>query len=584
MSTEDEISVKITADVGGLVEGMRDAAGETESATEAIGESVEHIGRVAKEASEPVEHLTDKLREFASEQRSEGRLAGFMASQIAQLGISSKSAAGEVTGFISAFAFGGGLGVAIESLKVGIKLFNEIGEEERKDVEATKAWTESMEAFRNTLIATEEAEGKTGAALGLQSRLSALYVEQRKAVEELWLAKTLEEGVIEQTAKADREGGDAFVSMEKKKAAALRVTQAQAAVDVVKGKIETEKENVDPQVSAEKERAANEALDKSEADAANAKAKRQKDAAAAAAAAAQQKRDDQNANQAKYDQESAQEQERLNKEVAAWVSTQHAKTAELAEAAKARLKIAEDNNKAMLAADKKLGEEQAREAHKAAQEVKRAQQEEAAEVRKLANQFTDSMISMADGSKSVAAASKQMAESVIKDLINMATKAIEEEVLKLAGQTAAQAAAQPEQAAINVAKVTSAAAVIGAQTAENSPLLDIPGYGPGLALAEGAAMMGAAEAMFAPAASAAGGYDIPSGTDPITQLHAREMVLPSKYADMIRGMAASPSGGAQGGDIHVHTQDAHGMERTLKNNQGALIKTAARIQSNRRTR
>lgn len=36
--------------------------------------------------------------------------------------------------------------------------------------------------------------------------------------------------------------------------------------------------------------------------------------------------------------------------------------------------------------------------------------------------------------------------------------------------------------------------------------------------------------------SAAGGFDIPSGINPLTQLHEREMVLPAEYADAIRGM------------------------------------------------
>lgn len=49
---------------------------------------------------------------------------------------------------------------------------------------------------------------------------------------------------------------------------------------------------------------------------------------------------------------------------------------------------------------------------------------------------------------------------------------------------------------------------------------------------------------FAPLASAAQGYDIPFGVEPLTQLHQREMVLPAKYADVIRGLE---EGGANGG-------------------------------------
>ncbi len=46
-------------------------------------------------------------------------------------------------------------------------------------------------------------------------------------------------------------------------------------------------------------------------------------------------------------------------------------------------------------------------------------------------------------------------------------------------------------------------------------------------------------------AHAAGGYDVPKGMNPVTQLHEREMVLPAEYADVIRG------GGLGGGTTNV---------------------------------
>lgn len=56
--------------------------------------------------------------------------------------------------------------------------------------------------------------------------------------------------------------------------------------------------------------------------------------------------------------------------------------------------------------------------------------------------------------------------------------------------------------------------------------------------------------------SAAGGFDIPAGINPVTQLHAREMVLPEKYADVIRDLAAGQSGA---GGMQVSVQvDASG--------------------------
>lgn len=55
--------------------------------------------------------------------------------------------------------------------------------------------------------------------------------------------------------------------------------------------------------------------------------------------------------------------------------------------------------------------------------------------------------------------------------------------------------------------------------------------------------------------SAEGGYDVPRGLNPMTQLHEREMVLPRQQADVIRNMADQGAGGAAGGGgrpIHIH--------------------------------
>lgn len=97
----------------------------------------------------------------------------------------------------------------------------------------------------------------------------------------------------------------------------------------------------------------------------------------------------------------------------------------------------------------------------------------------------------------------------------------------------------------------------------------------------GAAMSAAAMA-YAPMASAAGGFDIPAGVNPITQLHQREMVLPQPQADVIRDLAANGgAGGAGGAPIHVtiHAMDGASVKRVLMDNPAALadaLKTATR--------
>lgn len=72
----------------------------------------------------------------------------------------------------------------------------------------------------------------------------------------------------------------------------------------------------------------------------------------------------------------------------------------------------------------------------------------------------------------------------------------------------------------------------------------IPVVGPGLALAAMAAIFAAVMALGS-RKSAAGGYDIPKGVNPVTQLHEEEMVLPSPLANAVRRMTGGPEAPAQ---------------------------------------
>ncbi len=51
-------------------------------------------------------------------------------------------------------------------------------------------------------------------------------------------------------------------------------------------------------------------------------------------------------------------------------------------------------------------------------------------------------------------------------------------------------------------------------------------------------------------ASAEGGYDIPAGVNPVTQLHEKEMVLPKAQAEVIRGLANRGGAGGAGGPLN----------------------------------
>ena len=126
-------------------------------------------------------------------------------------------------------------------------------------------------------------------------------------------------------------------------------------------------------------------------------------------------------------------------------------------------------------------------------------------------------------------------------------------------------------------KTTETTAVVGknavqAASGAASSQAGIPYVGPILAVAAMAAMMAAVMGLMGGGGSsttttttripsAAGGWDIPAGINPLTQLHENEMVLPAEYAQTIREMAGQSGGdnstiiiNTTGGDF-VHKKD-----------------------------
>ncbi|KGE66215.1 MULTISPECIES: hypothetical protein [Pseudomonas] len=85
----------------------------------------------------------------------------------------------------------------------------------------------------------------------------------------------------------------------------------------------------------------------------------------------------------------------------------------------------------------------------------------------------------------------------------------------------------------------------------------IPFIGPVLGVAAAVAAGAFVFGLVKNVASAEGGYDIPAGTNPMTQLHEQEMVLPKQYANVIR-QAANGGGQLGGGDGGYHYHDNSG--------------------------
>ena len=85
-----------------------------------------------------------------------------------------------------------------------------------------------------------------------------------------------------------------------------------------------------------------------------------------------------------------------------------------------------------------------------------------------------------------------------------------------------------------------------------------------LVLAEGAHVM-----------SAAGGYNIPSGVNPLTQLHQNEMVLPASIANPLRDMISQGGSMQGGGDTHFHitAMDSQSVAQFFDKHGAAIVKS-----------
>ncbi|MCH4247587.1 MAG: phage tail protein [Acinetobacter populi] len=113
-------------------------------------------------------------------------------------------------------------------------------------------------------------------------------------------------------------------------------------------------------------------------------------------------------------------------------------------------------------------------------------------------------------------------------------------------------------------------------------MVSIPYIGPVLAVGAGAAALGLVSGIAGKIKSARGGYDIPSGLNPVTQLHEEEMVLPAQHANTIRqlgqmmmngsdgstpAMAATPS---MGDTYNIQAWDSRDIKRFMRKNGKAV--------------
>jgi hypothetical protein len=205
--------------------------------------------------------------------------------------------------------------------------------------------------------------------------------------------------------------------------------------------------------------------------------------------------------------------------------------------------------------------------------------------------FSGAIKGMINGTLTFKKAMQQMAAGILDSFVDMALQMgmewIKQQIMmtlcsqaqdqtRVASQTAADVESQAIRSSANVAAVESYTAV--AAMAAAAAVASIPYAGPALAAAAAAMMEGMGQG-YAIQASAAKGYDIPAGVNPVTQLHAREMVLPAQYADVIRNMAGGKQG-ARGGAVqhvnfNVNAIDTKSVKQFFMNNGKAIASTLA---------
>lgn len=166
-------------------------------------------------------------------------------------------------------------------------------------------------------------------------------------------------------------------------------------------------------------------------------------------------------------------------------------------------------------------------------------------------------------------------EMVTKPLAQMMVRFVRETVLhKLMGQSQVQSQVAASTQTMTT-KATEATAVVGSNAAEAASgaaasQASIPYVGWALAGAAFAATLAMVMGAKSSIKSASGGFDIPAGVNPMTQLHAEEMVLPAHIANPMRDMLAGGGGGSGGMTINISALDGQSVKRVLIDNKHAL--------------
>jgi hypothetical protein len=83
-------------------------------------------------------------------------------------------------------------------------------------------------------------------------------------------------------------------------------------------------------------------------------------------------------------------------------------------------------------------------------------------------------------------------------------------------------------------------------------------------------------------AHALGGFDIPAGMNPLTQLHAREMVLPPQLAERVRKMTEPTTGKVVNVYLNIQAMNGGDVYRTLTDHRSEVVRALQEAAADRR--
>ena len=187
---------------------------------------------------------------------------------------------------------------------------------------------------------------------------------------------------------------------------------------------------------------------------------------------------------------------------------------------------------------------------------------------------------------------KSLGQSFIQNMVTKPLQGLMQRAAQESGiwqmifgkKEALETASAAKTAAIKASETTTVVGQNAVQAASGAAASQagIPYVGPILAVAAMGAMLAAVMGLMGGSGSetstttvtripsAAGGWDIPAGINPLTQLHENEMVLPAEHAQTIRDMAGQ---GQDGGTIIINTT---GGDFIHKNDLAKVLKQLKR--------